>query len=139
MVRLTKPSARRRDERGAVVLMVAVMTTALFGVAALVVDLGAARVMRTEAQAASDASALAAGNALYLSGRRTADVAGAITSAMSFAEKNYGVAAGDWTACQDAGALAHPAPGTECISFDDDTEPTVARKARCDSSASSSR
>ena len=127
MVRLTTRKSRPRDERGAVVILVAVMTTALFGVAALVVDLGTARVMRNEAQAASDASALAAGNALYLSGRRTADVVGAIAAAKSFAQKNYGVAAGDWTACEDAGALDHPAPDTECISFDDDDEPTVVR------------
>ncbi|MGZ8757864.1 MAG: pilus assembly protein TadG-related protein, partial [Aeromicrobium sp.] len=52
---------RRRDEQGAVAILVAVMTVMLFGIAALVVDLGQARVVRGEAQAASDASALAAG------------------------------------------------------------------------------
>lgn len=128
MLRLTElRRGRGRDERGAVVLMVAVMTTALFGVAALVVDLGAARVLRAEAQAASDASALAAGNALYLSGRRTPDVPAAIAAAKTFAEKNYGVAASEWTACVDAAALDHPAADTDCISFDDDTEPTAVR------------
>ena len=127
MVRLTLRRAHRRDEQGAVVLLVAVMTTALFGVAALVVDLGAARVMRSEAQAASDASALAAGNALYLSGSRTADVVGAIAAAKSFAAKNYGVTDADWIACQDAAALPYLAPGTECISFDQAVEPTVVR------------
>ena len=57
------------------------MTVMLFGIAALVADLGQARVVRGEAQAASDASALAAGNALYLSGTQTADVPGAIVAA----------------------------------------------------------
>ena len=69
LVRLSRRWRHRdREERGAVAILVAVMTVALFGIAALVADLGQARVVRGEAQAASDASALAAGNALYLVG-----------------------------------------------------------------------
>jgi Flp pilus assembly protein TadG len=118
---------RDRTERGAVAILVAVMTVALFGIAALVADLGQARVVRGEAQAASDASALAAGNALYLSGRQTADVTGAIAAAKSYAAKNYGVDAAAWASCTDSAALAYEAPGTQCISFDDAVQPSKVR------------
>ena len=103
------------------------MTVVLFGVAALVADLGQARVVRGEAQAASDASALAAGNALYLSGRQTADVTGAIAAAKSYAAKTYHVDAAAWASCTDASALAYAAPDTPCISFDDAVQPTKVR------------
>ena len=120
---------RRRDESGAVVLLVAAMTVAIFGVAALVVDLGQARIVRGEAQAASDASALAAANRLYLEGKPTPNVEAAIAAAHDFAADNYGVTEADWASCQDPGALTYKAPATsydsksyvatECISFDD--------------------
>ena len=55
MVRLTRWHNRHDDESGAVVLLVAAITLALFAIAAVVVDLGQARVLRREAQAASDA------------------------------------------------------------------------------------
>ncbi len=103
------------------------MTVMLFGIAALVADLGQARVVRGEAQAASDASALAAGNALYLSGTQTADVPGAIVAAKNYALKNYGVQTGDWATCTDPGALTYQDPATPCISFDDATQPTKVR------------
>lgn len=128
LVRLSRRWAHRdRTERGAVAILVAVMTVALFGIAALVADLGQARVVRNEAQAASDASALAAGNALYLAGTQTADVTGAIAAAKSYALKNYDVRAAAWTSCTDSAALAYQAPDTPCISFDDATQPTKAR------------
>ena len=66
-------------------LLVAFMTVVFFAIAALVVDLGQARVMRREAQAASDASSLAGMNALYLAGTPTADMPGAIDAAKRFA------------------------------------------------------
>lgn len=109
------------------------MSVLLFGIAALVADVGQARVVKNEAQAASDASALAAGNALYLTGTRTADVHSAVLAAKEYAAKNYGVTESDWASCDDAAALAHPAGtyadsvATECISFDDATSPTTVR------------
>jgi Flp pilus assembly protein TadG len=128
LVHLTARRGRReRGERGAVAILVAVMSVALFGIAALVVDLGQARVVRREAQAASDSSALAAGNALYLAGTSTADIPGAITAAKEYAAHNYQVAAGDWSSCTDTAALAYPAPDTECISFDDAVQPSKVR------------
>lgn len=109
------------------------MSVLLFGIAALVADLGQARVVKNEAQAASDASALAAGNALYLSGTRTADVHAAVLAAKEYADKNYGVTEADWASCDDEAPLAHAAVAyvdsvaTECISFDHATSPTTVR------------
>lgn len=108
------------------------MTVALFGVAALVVDLGQARAVRGEAQAASDASALAAANALYLAGVPSPDVALAIQTAKSYAAKNYDITTADWQTCVDPAPLEFKAaelyPGeTDCISFDDDDKPSTVR------------
>lgn len=131
--RLTGRLRRGRGEHGAAALMVAIMSVVLFGVAALVADLGQARVVKNEAQAASDASALAAGNALYLSGTRTPNVYAAIKAAKEYAAKNYGVTEADWASCEDAAPLTHTAAtyvdsvATECISFDDAIAPTTVR------------
>ena len=58
---------RWRGEDGAVTAIGAALRTSgvLFGIAALVVDLGLARDTRQASQIASDASALAAANVLY--------------------------------------------------------------------------
>jgi hypothetical protein len=118
---------RHDDERGAVVVLVAAMTVLLFGVAALVADLGQARVVRREAQAASDSSALAAANALYLAGVPTPNIAGAVQAAKQYAADNFGVTTADWTSCQDPNALPHQPGGTQCISFDDAVKPSKVR------------
>ena len=118
---------RQRDDRGAVVLLVAAMTVVIFGVAALVVDLGQARVVRREAQSASDSSALAAANALYLAGVATPDIAGAVQAAKKYAADNYGVTEADWASCQDPHPLAHRPATTQCISLDDAVKPSTVR------------
>jgi Flp pilus assembly protein TadG len=56
---------RRRDESGAIAVLVAFSATLLFVLAALVVDLGLARDDHRASQNAADASALAATNVLY--------------------------------------------------------------------------
>lgn len=113
-------------------LMVVAMSTILFTIAALVVDLGQARVLRREAQAASDSSALAAMNAMYLSGTPVANITGpggAVEAAKAYAAANYGITDAEWATCDDPAPLSYqPLAGvTDCISFDDDTEPTTAR------------
>ena len=119
--------ARHQDERGAVVVLVAAMTVLLFGIAALVADLGQARVVRREAQAASDSSALAAANALYLAGVPTPNFTNAVLAAKKYAAENYGVTEADWTGCTDASALAYKPASTQCISFDKADEPSTVR------------
>ena len=127
MNRLRAPR-RRGDETGAVVVLVAVMAVVLFGIAALVVDLGQARVVRREAQAASDSSALAGANALYLAGVPTADISGAVAAAKSYAAKNYGITEADWDTCQDPDHLLYlPDPAEPCISLDNASGPEQLR------------
>jgi hypothetical protein len=113
---------RRRDERGAVAVLVGMMAIVLFVVAALVVDLGWARDTERHSQNAADASALAAGNVLYdfANGCTIAApcVTDAVDEAKDYALKNFGVALNEWDTCTDPAPLAvvPPGPGS-CISF----------------------
>ena len=117
--------ARRREETGAVAVVVALMMVVLVMFAALVVDIGMAKDSRRQAQNASDAAALAAGNSIVNGGTWTA----AIAVAKSYALTNYEVAASAWTGCVDPNHLAVVAPGTECISTDNATNPGKIRVA----------
>src|SRR5690349_16888925 len=117
MVQLTRRGfllRSRREERGAVAIVVALLMIALIGCAALVVDLGLARDARREAQNASDAAALAAGNRVVAGGSWTA----AIADAKAYAEKNFMTPSTAWSTCTDASHLPYIAPGTQCISTD---------------------
>ena len=122
MVLLIRIRSRRRvdarAEDGVVTLLVVVLSVVLFGVAALVVDLGLARDTRRQAQNAADSAALAAGNVLYLSG--AANPVAAIGAAKSYALENFGTTDADWARCTDPGRPAGftAVPGqTPCISF----------------------
>ncbi len=118
----------RKDEAGAVAVVMAICLSAfLLVVASLVVDLGLARDTRSEAQNAADASALAAGNALYPSST-TPDIPAAVTAAKEYARENFGTKEEDWADCEDPAPLAFVAPSTECISFSPNaTAPTKVR------------
>lgn len=121
---LTRPA---RDDRGAVAIMVAVLATVIFIVAALVVDLGLARDTKRQSQAAADASALAAGNKLY-SATGSVQFSTAIAEAKAYAQRNFGVAPGEWDGCTDPGKLGYvPTGSTPCISFDAQVKPTLVR------------
>lgn len=60
-------STRRDDDRGVVLILIALAMVAILTMVAIVIDLGQARASRREDQAVADLSALAAG--FYLSGR----------------------------------------------------------------------
>lgn len=113
-----------RDERGAVAVLTAVLAVVLFGMAALVVDLGIARDNRRLAQNTADSAALAAANALYATTapnlNRPGDFDAAIKSAKSYAAENYGTTEAEWAGCVNDEPLAIGASltGTSCISFD---------------------
>jgi Putative Flp pilus-assembly TadE/G-like len=118
----------RRDERGAVAIIVAVVATTVFIIAAMVVDLGLARDTKQQSQAAADASALAAGNVLYSSTSTAPNFAAAVAAAKAYAAQNFDVDNAEWEACTDAGKLAYTVPSeTECISFDQLAKPTLVR------------
>ena len=107
---------KTKNERGAVALFVAILAVVLFGFAAVVVDLGSARVERRQAQSSADASALAGGNALYAVGSLVPDYAAAEAAVKAYATKNYGVTPAEWSACTDASRLATKI-SSDCISF----------------------
>lgn len=117
-------SSGRRDDHGAVAVLTAVLALMLFGIAALVVDLGIARDNRRQAQNTADAAALAAANALYASTparlNRPGDFAAAVDAAKSYAAENFGTTGSEWSSCVAAEPLPFVAPGTgtNCISFD---------------------
>jgi hypothetical protein len=111
-------------------VLFAVCATVLFMVAALVVDLGLARDTRRESQNASDASALAAANVLYLDGTGKPNLPAAVTAAEQYAAINMGTTAADWNSCVDSGRPAgyYVVPGTTpCISFDEALAPSHVR------------
>ncbi|QBR94084.1 pilus assembly protein TadG-related protein [Nocardioides euryhalodurans] len=119
--------SKQRDEHGAVAIIVAVMATTLFIVAAMVVDLGLARDTKRQSQNAADASALAAGNKLYTT-LGAVDFPTAVSEAKSYALNNFGVPLTAWDSCTDAAKLSYvPSSSTECISFDSSTAPTLVR------------
>lgn len=123
-------SGRRTDESGVVAILVALVTCfVLFGLAALVVDLGLARDTKQASQIASDASALAAATALYPDMTGTPDFVAAVAAAKAYAQKNFNVdPASGWSGCVDPGAQTYkPDAGNDCISFDAATSPTKVR------------
>ena len=129
MVRLrSRLSERRSREDGAVAVLVAGLTLVLFGIAALVVDLGLARDTRRQAQNAADSAALAAGNALYLAG--VANPVAAIAAAKEYAAENFGTTDQQWATCSDSerppGFVTVPGQ-TRCISFNGLPAPTEVR------------
>jgi hypothetical protein len=115
---------RFRSDQGAVAVLTAVLAVLLFGIAALVVDLGLARDNRRQAQNTADAASLAAANALYGSTQPNFNAPGnfdaAVAAAKEYAALNYGTTAAEWASCVDSDPLpyVHPGTGTNCISFD---------------------
>lgn len=107
----------RRDETGAVALMVGLLAIALFIVSALVVDLGMGRAQKRTAQATADASALAGGNVLFASDPKVPNYAEAQSAAQTYASENLGLSPSDWASCTDATPLPI-ASSTDCISFE---------------------
>jgi len=102
----------------------------MFGFAAIIVDLGAARSTGNDAQNATDASVLAAANALYGDDAVTGpNFPAAVAAAKSYAQENYGTAPSEWASpgCADPGHRDYMPGGTECISFDEEENPTTVR------------
>lgn len=85
-----------RDDRGAVAAIVAALMVVLFGLAAMVVDLGLARDRQRTAQNAADAAALAAATVLSRAVNPAAVTPGEIAQARASADQY--VAANGWAA-----------------------------------------
>ena len=78
----------RRDERGVVTIIIALLLVILFGFMGLAVDVGSAFLVRTQMQAAADAAALAGATDRKYHGNSVADIASAITVAKSISAQN---------------------------------------------------
>lgn len=107
----------REDERGAVILIVALILTALMIFAALVIDLGNARQFRRSAQAAADAAALAG---IQESVNTPATWDDVVTMVKTYALNNdMHVPLTAWAGCTDPDAMGYkPDPPNSCISAD---------------------
>lgn len=107
---------RGRDERGAILVVSAVLMTAMLAFAALGVDIGNARQHRRASQNAADAAALAAAQDLP-------NTTTAIATAKAYAQDNYGTPTTAWVGCTDSERLAlvpDTANSNQCISFSSD-------------------
>jgi len=123
MVRLRLPA---RTDSGAVAVVVALFAVAVFIFGALVVEVGAAREVRREAQNAADAAALAAAGELY-DDRGRLRPQEAIRAAKRFARENFDTGqapAAYWNGCvapresrQWRTRINGVRTGTSCIAF----------------------
>jgi hypothetical protein len=108
-------SRARRDERGAILVIAALVLTALLTMSALAVDLANARQQQRQAQGSADAAALAAAQDLP-------DPARVVATAKQYAAENFDVSPAAWSGCKDPDRLAELpdiASGNECISIDE--------------------
>jgi hypothetical protein len=92
----------RRDDDGAVAILVAILSIVLFGFGALVIDIGHAQVVRSQGQSTVDAASLA-GVRVLANGGTSVDV---VTAVKSYVQENMGITAGDWQGCKDPAALS---------------------------------
>jgi hypothetical protein len=106
----------RPDEHGAVAVVVAAFCVVMFGLAALVVDLGYARDVRRQFQGTADSAALAA--AQYLGAHPAATPAEVAAVVHRYARSNADVTSAEWGTCTDGTALPVVAGPGRCISYD---------------------
>lgn len=110
----------RRDESGAVLLIMVISLVVLLGMAALVVDLGGSYSQRRKMQSASDSAAVGAAQNLAAS-----DLAGSVAQATTIGNENLPKRTLDWNACGIDVLPTSPLkftayPGSNCISFSSD-------------------
>jgi hypothetical protein len=108
-------SRRPGSDRGAVVVITALMAVVLLGFAAIAIDMTNARQQRRQAQGSADAAALAAAQDLP-------DPDVVVATVKEYALQNFGTAVADWVGCTDPDALVE-LPDVDnsntCISIDE--------------------
>lgn len=117
-----RPNAR--EDRGAVAILAVAVCSVLFGLSALVIDLGIARSQSARAQTAADAGALAAAD--LLNRNPTATLAEAADVAQQYVDENLPEPM-DWADCAGLAVLAVASPAGNCVSFDAATGTTTVR------------
>lgn len=114
--------ARLREDSGVVAVIVAIFSVVMFGLAALVVDLGLAREIKRDAQTAADAAVLAGAGELY-SDSGALRVSDAVNAVKTTAKENFGTEEADWSNCStslESGwspSVGAETSGTSCIAF----------------------
>lgn len=124
--RFVRSRLRRDDERGVVLIVVAVVMVVALAFLAIVIDLSNGRQTRLQAQAAADASAIAAAEELAAEGAAftgsDAQWATIVDVAKSYALNNFNVTTSAWQDCTDPGHLSFlpdlTAHNNSCISSD---------------------
>jgi Flp pilus assembly protein TadG len=102
------------DERGVVLVLVALLMVLLCVCAALVIDVGNVGQERRQAQNAADAAALAGATDIQHGDTTYSSVVSVIKN---YVASNYGTVS--WSGCADSAPLAiQPDAGTACISWD---------------------
>ena len=101
----------RRDDEGAVAVIVALLSVVLFGFGALVIDIGHAEVVRSQAQSTVDAASLAGVRAMAMN---NGSILAAVAAVQTYVDENMGTT--DLTACTDDPAPLVPADPQTCIS-----------------------
>ncbi len=114
-------AGQRERERGAILVIFALVLVALIVIAALVVDLGMARETRREAQSDADLSALAAG--WYLAGNGSASYAPNPRAACEAALNSVATNINDWPTGASLPCSGFPASSATCT---DTTTPITA-------------
>jgi Flp pilus assembly protein TadG len=116
--------ALRRDDEGAIAIIVALFAIVLFGFAALVVDVGNASDVRAQASTAADAGALAGERALAAwtnANRTTPDPAfeqTLVDTVKSAVDNTYSVDDNDWSACTDTVPTGYTATTvSQCVQY----------------------
>ena len=115
MARLRIRVSRPRDERGAFLIIAALLLVAMLTVAAIAVDLANARQQRRQSQATADSAALAAAQDLP-------DPAKVVATAKAYVQQNFDLPASAWVGCTDPEHLSNMADLTnsnQCISIDE--------------------
>ena len=104
--RLGRQLARRRDETGAVTVMVAMSMVAVLVAAALVLDFGIARLDRTQNKSVADSAVAAGMRGLDMGDARTHSFNG-VCQALNFLKANKpALASLSWAPCTDPNRLA---------------------------------
>lgn len=105
----------RRDERGAFLVIAALILVAMLAVAAIAIDLANARQQKRQSQATADSAALAAAQDLP-------DPVKVVATAKAYVQQNFDIPASAWVGCTDAehlATLADQVSSNQCISIDE--------------------
>ena len=95
----------RRDDDGAVAVLVALLSVVLFGFGALVIDIGHAQVVRSQGQSTVDAASLAGVRVLASEPSDPNVLTDVVAAVKAYVLANMGITVTQWEGCEDPAAL----------------------------------